>query len=614
MIAARLGNKANRQDFLSRFWYAEKSEKKDVNDPFDCDGLGVLLKEYEHEIVDWPQAVRQFKEAIKQEQALRSKRTQIFNNLILVQNLKKEITSTQSKLKKGQKEVDILHNLIQDMQRQYDPLQEVLDENEHESVLHAHFVPSFLEKILTLGKAYTQWRTRSVYLRREIEKYRILLKKLNEKFYLAQENLNKTLKNNQYFQNVLENKVRDIALKNLSFEEGQQFLGKHYPDLDNWIADPYARELSSPWLDTAWNEARANVFSQALNLHHAFILSNAETMHKNLSLCMNILGNTLPKETPQDAIEAAWTTLFFVVPVVSTTFASFDRLFSHLEKESLGWLLIDEAGQATPQAAIGAVWRSKRVVIVGDPMQLEPILSCPQNLQEALRDHYETDHVWMPSLNSLQELADRVNPLGTYIKTQIGHEAWIGLPLRVHRRCDLSIFQISNKIAYDGLMVFGTPPRPELNLPESAWFDIKSTQSQGHWIPDEGKMVTDLLDTLIEKNIMNKNIYLISPFRDVIKNLKQITQKYNGINVGTIHTVQGKEADIVLLVLGSDPNKKGAKIWASSKPNLLNVAASRAKHRLYVIGDRSLWSKYPYFKTLNGILPIATSLERSAAA
>jgi hypothetical protein len=43
------------------------------------------------------------------------------------------------------------------------------------------------------------------------------------------------------------------------------------------------------------------------------------------------------------------------VPVISTTFATFDRLLSHLHEEELRWLLIDEAGQAVPQAAAGAM-------------------------------------------------------------------------------------------------------------------------------------------------------------------------------------------------------------------------------------------------------------------
>ncbi|MGZ3240858.1 MAG: hypothetical protein ACXWJK_11000, partial [Burkholderiaceae bacterium] len=66
---------------------------------------------------------------------------------------------------------------------------------------------------------------------------------------------------------------------------------------------------------------------------------------------------------------------------------------------------------------------------------------------------------------------------------------------------------------------------------------------------------------------------------------------------------QGKEADIVILVLGGNPKKSGAKKWASEKPNLLNVAASRAKRRLYVVGNLTAWRKYPHFDVAAAILP-----------
>jgi len=90
------------------------------------------------------------------------------------------------------------------------------------------------------------------------------------------------------------------------------------------------------------------------------------------------------------------------------------------------------------------------------------------------------------------------------------------------------------------------------------------------------------------------------PFRDVANTLKRKAKSLglDGRKVGTVHTAQGKEARVVIIVLGGNPAKAGAKAWAAAKPNLLNVAVSRAKERLYVIGDRQAWARHPYFSDL----------------
>jgi hypothetical protein len=85
-------------------------------------------------------------------------------------------------------------------------------------------------------------------------------------------------------------------------------------------------------------------------------------------------------------------------------------------------------------------------------------------------------------------------------------------------------------------------------------------------------------------------------------------------SIGTVHTFQGKEAEAVILVLGADRHARhagAARWWAASRPNLLNVAATRARKRLYLVGDVELWGNLPYFDVARALLPVRQSLHVS---
>ncbi|MDG4767714.1 AAA domain-containing protein [Solwaraspora sp. WMMD406] len=408
----------------------------------------------------------------------------------------------------------------------------------------------------------------------------------------------------------------ELAALDVTLARAADALGRHYPDA-GWHTDRPRREMVAPWTDKDWNTARSELFLAALALHKAFLRHSAAPLRRNLQAAMDLVSGDAPDDVPADAALAAWQSLFFVVPVVSTTFASYARLFGHLGKEALGWLLIDEAGQATPQNAVGALWRTRRAVVVGDPLQLEPITTLPFPTEQAIRDDADVDEQWSPSRTSVQRLADRLTPLGTWLTDADDSDpTWVGVPLTVHRRCDQPMFDIVNQVAYDGLMIDGTGTAARESfradyptLPPSKWIDVPGSAAQGHWIPDQGRQLDRVLGTLADLGFDMSEVMVIGPFRDVAREIRRRTRRYPDLVAGTVHTAQGKQADVVVFVLGGAPDRLGALRWASNKPNLLNVAVSRAKRRLYVIGDRKVWSTMRYFDVLAAKLPHQSPIE-----
>jgi superfamily I DNA and/or RNA helicase len=144
------------------------------------------------------------------------------------------------------------------------------------------------------------------------------------------------------------------------------------------------------------------------------------------------------------------------------------------------------------------------------------------------------------------------------------------------------------------------------------WLDVPTAESGagsgsgsvGHWVPAEGEQARKVISALLSRyGVSPKEIFVLSPFRDVATGIERIRREFRGVRGGTVHTAQGKEADVVVLILGGHPRMPRAKEWASERPNLLNVAVSRARRRLYVIGDRATWSRYPFFDALDDHLP-----------
>jgi hypothetical protein len=363
---------------------------------------------------------------------------------------------------------------------------------------------------------------------------------------------------------------------------------------------------STPYSSVKINLLRSRIFLLSLELHHRAIRVNARQFNSNLNAFVNMVSNKQAGLIDEKVAAVLWSSFFFCIPVVSVTLASFQRQFPKTGKGGIGWLLLDEAGQATPGSACGAIWRSERCVIIGDTLQIPPIVTIPAALARLLQAAYGiTDDYWSPVYHSAQSLADRVTRVGTYIDVNADEPIWTGIPLRAHRRCGEPMFSLSNAIAYNGQMVKVTPDLVS-NIPtgRSAWVHVDGrTLENRHVIKEEIAVVADYLWHLRH---YTEKIFVISPFVSVASACREKFGK-GGVSCGTIHSFQGKEAAIVFLVLGTSPGAAHARDWVAQSPNMLNVAITRAKERLYVIGNRVAWSKHRYFDQLAAGLPVRNS-------
>lgn len=381
---------------------------------------------------------------------------------------------------------------------------------------------------------------------------------------------------------------------------------------------------NSPWYSEELKKLESELFVEAMKVNECFLLMANQTSDRNIS---GRIETTLDRffkflksgeDLNEQQIRAMWNTFWLVIPVVSSTFASIQRMFGNLGPGSIPWLFIDEAGQAVPQAAAGALWRCKRAVVVGDPFQIEPVVTTPDAIIKELGNHFDLKWEQMDSTLSVQRMADRVNRYGWTM-----NDDWVGSPLRVHRRCTDPMFSIANEIAYAGMMYNSTPSASTKLLMETAFVDIRGNVEAGcrHYVTAQGEVIRKMILDEIDRQQALPDLFVISPFSEIPSKLRSELEKplkaavanlpqqmndkkvndWLDTHIGTVHTFQGKQAEGVILCLGLDSTKEGAAQWATSKPNLLNVALTRAKLRFVAVGDGQIWLGKPYFRELESL-------------
>lgn len=473
---------------------------------------------------------------------------------------------------------------------------------------HSISKPGFFSRLFKT-KSWKSWSDRQEALSKQLEISRRGLVAAEDASEKAKAALSQVRSQVQQLERAVIEKQQLVMQLGAAIEQARIELGDRLIGAQFFISSHEQIQLTAPWLPDSLHRKREDLFAAALAVQKAFVDASAQRVYHNISLVMTAFtAGALQLPAHRALLPDLWATLFMVVPAVSTTFASVRTMFGDLPPESIGWLLIDEAGQALPQAAVGAIMRAKRSIVVGDPLQIPPVVSLPERLTSEICQFFDIDQTtWAAPEASSQTLADRASRFKSTFRTDEGDRE-VGLPLLVHRRCQDPMFSVSNSIAYAGQMVHAVGPlRPGSIgnvLGPSRWVDVDG-HAETKWCPEEGEAVVRMLGQLADARVADPDIFVITPFKiveqemrrrierepELVRALSSRPDEWVRDRVGTIHTFQGREADTVILLLGAPKaGQHRARQWAASPPNIINVAVSRAKQNLYVVGSKPAWS------------------------
>lgn len=235
-------------------------------------------------------------------------------------------------------------------------------------------------------------------------------------------------------------------------------------------------------------------------------------------------------------------------------------------------VIIDESSQVDLVSAVIAFSMAKKVVLVGDEKQL------PHFVKSQL----------VPKLNSifnkykLRGYFDyaKNSILSCVIKKEKRVETTL---LNEHYRCDPQIIGFCNKRFYNGELVV-----------RSAHNDGNGVTLISHGSHFERERENEREVDIIEKEIIDElpanQTGIIAPYNNQIALLKSRFDN-RGCVIDTIHKFQGKEKDYIILSTVANKIKfydDEEKIDFLNNPNLINVAISRAKKRLYILASEEV--------------------------
>ncbi|TWV42557.1 AAA family ATPase [Streptomyces misionensis] len=262
-------------------------------------------------------------------------------------------------------------------------------------------------------------------------------------------------------------------------------------------------------------------------------------------------------------------------------------------------VVIDEASQCSIAAVLPLLFRARRALIIGDPMQLSHIPGISPEQERQARVRLGLSAAWLED----RRLAYHVHS-SYHAAAQNGEAA---LLLDEHYRCHPEIADVVNSHCYSGALEIMTDVRgqvPAVDLmgagetaPVLAWADVPSSESaQGpggkSWHnPPEAAAVAGIVRELLHHLPRTATVGVVTPFRAQKDALERMVGS-DRVRVGTVHAFQGGQRDVMVLSPVATVNTPPRTAhWVASQVNLWNVAITRAKSQLITVGNHGYWQQ-----------------------
>ena len=284
--------------------------------------------------------------------------------------------------------------------------------------------------------------------------------------------------------------------------------------------------------------------------------------------------------------------LFSEARVISCTLVSSANRI--LMGQKFGTLFIDEAAQALEAACWIAIRKVDRVVLAGDHCQLPPTIKCYEAMRGGL-DKTLMQHI-------VQNKPDSVSLL------------------KMQYRMNDEIMRFSSEWFYQGMLTSAPEVKYRSILDYDTpivWVNTEGMDCNEEFVGDsfgrinkqEAMLSIEQLKAYINKigkeRLLDERIDfgLISPYKAQVQYLRQLVKKDSFfkpfrqlITINTVDGFQGQERDVILISLVR-ANEEG-QIGFLNDLRRMNVAITRARMKLIILGDASTLTKHPFYKRL----------------